>query len=311
MAQLKAIVDKLLTNVSNMYIPEGYISEQVLPLLAVKQKTGKLAKYGSNHIRIEHSLVGGRGEYRRVEPILRDSDSYSVESHGLSALVTEDDYRNVELPYDAEKDEVLGLSNLIWLNKEYALASTLSSTSVLTQNVTLTGTDQFNDYTNSDPLGDFKTARLAVYDGCGLPPNKAIMSWEVANTLAYHTQILESLGFAYNRAGQLSDQELAKAMGVEKLYIAKPKYNSAAEGQTAALTSIWGKHVVFFYAPDSAAKYQTSLGYRVAMSDQTQKRVFKNAVNNPPNSTEILCDDSYDFVISNAKAGYLIKDAIA
>ena len=311
MAQLKAQVDKLLTNVSNMYIPDGFVSEQILPLISVVQKTGKLGKYGSNHLRIEHSLAGGRGEYRRVEPIVRSSDSYSVESHGLEGMVTEDDYRNVEQPYDAEKDETLGLQNLIWLNKEYALASTLSSTSIMTLNTTLTGTDQYNDYPNSDPLGDFKDARLAIYGGCGMPPNKAVMSWEVANTLAYHTQILDALGFTYNRAGQLSDQELAKAMGVEKLYIAKPKYNSANEGQTAVLSSVWGKHIVFFYAPDSAAKYQVSLGYRVALKGQEQKRVFKYSVNNPPNSTGILCDDSYDFLISNASAGYLIKDAIA
>lgn len=311
MAQIKAIVDKLLTNVSSMYQPEGFISEQVLPLVEVKQKTGLLGKYGSDHLRIEHSMAGGRGEYRRVEPITRTTTSYQVESHGLEGLVTEDDYRNVELPFDAEKDEVIGLSNLIWLNKESALASTLTSTSIITQNTTLSGTSQYNDYLNSDPIGDFKTARLTVYNGCGMPPNAALMSWEVANTLAYHSQILSALGFAQNRSGQLSDQELGKAMGIEKLYIAKPKYNSAKEGQTASLSSVWGKHIVFFYAPDKAAPYQTSLGYRIALQGQAQKRVFKYSVNNPPNSTGILVDDSYDFLISNVGAGYLIKDAIA
>lgn len=310
MAQLKAIVDKLLTNVSQAYIPDGFISESVLPLISVQQKSGLLGKYGKNHLRIEHSLVGGRGEYRRVEPIVRSSTTYNIESHGLEGLVTEDDYRNVELPYDAEKDETIGLNNLIWLNKEYALASTLTSTSIMTQNTTLVGTDQLSDYTNSDPLGVFKTARLGVYNGCGMPPNSALMSWEVANTLAYSTGILEALGYSFNRAGQLSDQELAKAMGVENLYIAKPKYNTAKEGQTDALSSVWGKHIVFFVAPTSAAPYQTSLGYRVALKGQ-QRRVFKYAVNNPPNATGIICDDSYDFLISDVGAGYLIANAIA
>lgn len=311
MAQLKAIVDKLLTNVSQMYIPEGYISEMVLPVVESKQKTGKLGKYGKDHLRIEHSLAGGRGQYRRVEPIVRSSDSYSIESHGLEGMVTEDDYANVEQPFDAENDEVTGLSSLIWLNKEYALASTLTSTAIVTQNTTLVGTQQFSDYSNSDPIGVFKTARLAVYNGCGLPPNCALMSWEVANTLAYSPQILDALGFAYNRAGQLSEAELAKAMGIEKLLIAKAKYNSAKEGQTDVLASVWSDDIVFFYAPQKAGKYQTSLGYRVALSGQTQKRVFKYAINNPPNATGILCDDSYDFVITNVAAGYLIKDTLA
>lgn len=311
MAQLKAIVDKLLTNVSQMYVPEGYISEMVLPLLESKQKTGKIGKYGKDHLRIEHSLSGGRGQYRRVEPIVRSSDSYSIESHGLEGMVTEDDYNNVEEPFSAEQDEVTGLSNLIWLNKEYALASTLTSTSVLTQNTTLVGTQQFSDYANSDPIGVFKTARLAVYDGCGLPPNLAVVPWKVANTLAYSPQILDALGFAYNRAGQLSEAELAKAMGVDQILIPKAKYNSGKEGQSDSLADVWGDDIVMLYAPQKAGKYQTSLGYRVALSGQTQKRVFKYAINNPPNATGILCDDSYDFVITTVGAGYLIKDCLA
>lgn len=311
MSQLKAIVDKLLTNVSSMYVPEGFVCEQILPLVKAKQKTGLLAKYGMNHLRIEHSLTGGRSEYKRVEPIVRSNTGYKIESHGLEGLVTEDDYANVELPYKAEEDETLGLSTLIWVNKENALASTLTSTSVITQNTTLSGMSQFSDYNNSDPLGVFKTARLAVKAGCGMMPNAAVMDEVVANTLAYHPGILEALGYAQNRAGQLSEQELAKAMGVQKLLIAKASYNSAKEGQSDVLASIWGKHIVFMVAPDQARPYQTSLGYRVALEGREKQRVFKFAGENPPNSTKILVDDAYDFLISNVGAGYLIKDAIA
>lgn len=311
MSQLVAVQDTLLTNVSSIFVPEGYVSEDVLPLVVTKEKTGKLAKYGNNHLRIEHSLSGGKGQYRRVEAITRSTTGYEVESHGLEGLVTEDDYRNVQAPYKAEEDEVIGLSTLIWLNKESALADTLTSTSVMTQNATLSGTAQFSDYANSDPLDKFKTARLAVRDGCGLPPNFAVMDWKTANTLAYHPGILEALGFTMNRAGQLSDQELAKALGVERLYIAKAMYNSAKEGQTDVLAAVWGKHIVFGVAPVKAAPYQVSLGYRVALEGQSQKRVFKNPVFNPPNSKSILVDDSYDFLISNALAGYLLKNVIA
>lgn len=311
MAQTKAIVDKLLTDVSRMYIPEGYVSESILPVAQSKQKSGLIGKYGKSHLRIEHSLSGGRAAYRRVEPIVRSSDAYLIESHGLEGVVTEDDYSNVEQPFDAEKDEVLGLQTLIWLTKESALASALTSTAVLTQNTTLAGTDQFNDYANSDPLDVFKTARLAVYNGCGLPPNMAIMPWDVMNTLAYHPAILDALGFTQNRAGQLSEVELAKALGVEKLLVAKAKYNSAAEGQTDVLANVWGKDIVMCHVPASSGKYQTSLGYHVQLSGRSSRRVFKYDIKNPPNSTGITCDDSYDFVITDVGAGYLIKAAIA
>lgn len=311
MSQTTAIVDKLLTNVSNALVPEGYVSEDLLPVITAKQKTGKLAKYGNNHLRIEHSLVGGRGGYRRVEPITRSSTSYSVESHGLESIVTEDDYSNVELPYKAEEDEVLGLTTQIWLGKEQALADTVLSTALVTQNQTLAGTSQFSDFANSDPLAVFQTARNTVRVGCGLPPNAAVMDWATINVLAYSPQILDALGYSKNRAGQLSEEELAKAMGIERLYVARSVYNSSKEGQSDSLAAVWGKDILFFRAPEKAAPYQTSFGYRVILEGRAPRRVYKYSIDNPPNSTGIIVDDSYDFLISNASAAYLIKAAIA
>lgn len=311
MSQQKAMIDKLLTDVSQMYTPPGLIADQVLPVISVKQKTGKLGKYGKDHLRLEHSLAGGKAAYKRVSPIVRSTDSYEVESHGLEGIVTEDDYDNVEQPFDAEQDETLGLKSLIAINKELAFATAFTDSAVLTQNTTLSGTSQLSDYANSDPIGVFKAARLAVYDGCGLAPNMGIMDWSVANTLAYHPGILDALGFTMNRAGQLSEAELAKALGLDKLIIAQGKYNSSKKGQADSMVNIWGKHIVMYYAPAKAAKYQTSLGYKIELAGRGSNRVSKYAINNPPNSTGILVDDSYDVMLTDVTAAYLIKNAIA
>lgn len=309
MAQLNAIVDKLLTDVSVGYFPTGYIADQVLPFKQVVQSSGLAGTYGKEHLRIERSYIGGRGKYRRVEAVSRSSTSYLIEGHGLEGLVTESDYRNVELPFDAEKDEVEGLTHKILLEKEKVLADTLTSASIITQNVTLAGASQYSQYGTSDPIGDFKTARETIYGACGLPPNKAIMDWKTMNTLAYHPGILDALGFTQNRAGQLSPAELAKAMGVEQLLIGMVVYNSANEGQSDSLAAVWGKNVVFYHAPDKPGKYQQSLGLQLGYADK--RRVFKFEGQNPPNSTKILVDDHYDWVLTDVACAYLIKDSIA
>lgn len=306
---MKAIVDKLLTNVSSAFIPEGYISEQVLPSISVKQKTGLLGKYGNNHLRIEMSVIGGEGKYRRVKPIARSTTAYNIDGHGLEGLVTKDDYRNVELPFKAEEDEVMGLSTQLWLEKEKGLADVLGSTSIITQNTTLSGTSQLSDYTNSDPIGVFKTARQAVYDGCGMAPNKATMSWEVFNVLRYHPKLLEN--FKYVQSGYLAEDQLALALGVDKILVGKPKYNSAKEGQSDVFASVWQKDITFMVAPDKAVPYQTSLGYWVKYEGSTPRKVYKYDGQNPPESTIILVEDEYDFLISNAAAAYLVNDAVA
>jgi len=311
MAQLKAIIDKLLTNASQAYIPTGFISEQILPEISVVQKTGKLGTYGTDHLRIEAAVTGGRGKYRRVETMTRSTSSYSVDSYGLEGMVTEDDYANVEAPFDAEADETMGLTTLLWVRKEKSLADVLTSTSIITQTTTLSGTSQFSDYLNSDPLAKFSTARTTIKSGCGLPPNTAIMSWEVWQQLRYHPQILDSLGFKQNRPGGLALPELASALEVERVLIGMAMYESADEGQTSSLANIWGKHIVLAVCPPSAQKYQVSLGYRVQLSGRPARRVYKSSNTNPPNSTLITCDDSYDMMISKAAAAYLIYNAVA
>lgn len=220
MSQTRAIIDKLLTKASSMLKPEGYISEQIFPYIGFTQKTGKLAKYGHSHLRIESSITGGRGKYRRVEPITRSNVGYDIKGHGLEGLVTKDDYRNVELPYKAEEDEVIGLSSQLWTEKEFVLASALSNTGTITQNTTLSGTSQFSDYANSDPLSRFKTARAAVKNGCGKMPDTVWMDERTADVLKFHPQLLDFLGFKFAKPGGLDMDSLAKALNVKRVLIA-------------------------------------------------------------------------------------------
>lgn len=311
MSQMKAQVDKLLTGVSSGYFPKGYISEQVLPMVQSAQMSGLLGKYGTSHLRIENAVKGGRGKYRRVETQARSTQTFFIEGHGLEGFVSKDDYRNVEDPFDAEKDETDGVTTVLWLEKEKMLADTLTDTAVLTQNVTLAGGDQFSDYNNSDPLAVITTAINAIIDGAGEEPNLIIMDLKVFRKIRFHPQLLDALGYKYNRPGGLKEQEIADALGIDKILVARARYESAKEGQASAMLPCWGKHIVLCVAPESASKQQQSIGYMVRPIGSSPRKVYKEANFNPPGSTKILVEDEYDMLISNAFAGYLIKNAIA
>lgn len=311
MSQLKATVDKLLSRASNALIPEGYISEALLPSVGVKQYTGKLAQYSKQHLRIEMSIKGGRGKYPQVESHTISDTSYSVEGKGLTDIVTKEDYANKDKPYNAENDVQMGLTTKLWLGKEKSLADSLTDTAVITQNTTLAGTNQFSDYLNSDPIAQFSTARKTVRDGIGKPANTVVLDWAVWDKLRYHPQILDALGFKENRPGGLQVSELASAMGVKKVLIAEAVYNNSKQGQSDSIEAVWGKHIVFCYVPDRAMPYQVSLGYMVTIDGDSPRKVYKQNLFNPPGSKEILVEDQYDFLLSDVNGAYLIKNAIA
>jgi hypothetical protein len=309
MSQMTAVVDKLLTQASQAYLPEGYACEEILPEIRVSQTTGKLAKYGTQHLRVETSYAGGDGQYRRVEAVARSQSQYVIEGHGLQGLVTSWDKANLSSPYDSMRDETIGLTTQLMNEKEKALGDILGDTAILTQNTTLSGTAQWNDYSNSDPIGNASTARTTVQAGCGRPPNAMIMSWAVWNQIRFSSKILDALGYKYNRTGGLSHDELAQAFGVSKIIISEAMYESATEGQTSSLAACFGKHAIFAVVPDRAQPYQVSLGYRI--QKDAPRRVYKNPVINPPGATSIIVEDSYDMFISQASAAYLIKNVIA
>jgi hypothetical protein len=309
--QTRSVVDQLLTEASQGYVPQGCIADEFFPKLKFAQYTGKLVGYGKNHLRIENNVAGGKGKYRLVEPIVHSTQGFEIETHGLSSILTPRDYKNKTQPFDVEKDEVMGLSTMLMLAKEKGLADTLTSTSIITQNTTLSGTSQFSDFTNSDPVSVIKTAKKAVRDGCGMAPNAMIIPYDVAECLRFHPQLLDMLGYKYAKPGGLTDEDLAKAFRVAKVFIPDAKYNSANEGQTAVMTDVWGKDLVVAVVPDKAEKWQISLGYDIALEGSSVRKVYKNPINNPPNSTEILVDDEYDHLIADATAAYVVKAAIA
>lgn len=311
MTQLRAQVDKILSGVSSAHVPKGFISEMFLPMIQSAQYSGKLAKYGNAHLRIENSLKGGKAKYRQVETITRSTSTFLVEGHGLTSLITKEDKRNYDDPYDAEKDETIGLTTSLFLEKEKTLADTVTSTSIMTLNTTLSGTAQFNDYSNSDPITKFRNGKVAIREACGAIADTAAMDWNVLEVLKYHPMLLDALGYKYAKPGGLGVEEIASALGLRKILVADVVYNSAKEGQSDNLDPVWGKHIVLGVLPEKAAPYQVSLGYRIQIAGSQPRKVYKETKFNPPDAVEILVEDEYDMFLSNVNAGYLIKDAIA
>jgi hypothetical protein len=311
MSQMKAQVDKLLTGVSSAYIPKGFICEEILPTIQSKQYSGLLGKYGTAHLRIENSVKGGRGKYRQVEARAYSTTSYVIEGHGLEDFVSKEDYANVEDPFDAERDGVMGVTTMLWLEKEKILADSLMSTAIITQNTTLSGTSQFSDYSNSDVLGVTTVAQNTILDAVGVLPNLAVMDIRTWKVLRYHPQLLDQLGFKWDRPGGLKEDEMARALGVDKVLFGSARYESAKEGQTTSLASVWGKGIVFMVAPDKAEIMQKSVGYLIRPTGGQPRKVYKEANFNPPGSSKILVEDEYDMLISEANCAYLIASAVA
>lgn len=310
--QTGAIVSKLLTDVSNGYFPTGFIAEQILPPVYVAQTTGLVGKYTNNHLRIVTTIHTGKGPYRQLEAITVSSDTYSIEDHGLHDIITENDMRNFESPFDAEEDSTIALTLAHLIGKEYGLASTLTDPTVITQGTTLSGNSQYSnlDHADSTPLADKIVADNAIEDAVGGPSNTAIMSMKVFRYLSRHKDILGALGYTKYPPMGVSQAQLATVLQVERVLVSDAMYNAAVEGQSDDLQPIWGKDLIYARIFPPALRQKT-LGFEFRKSGTMPRQTATFIPTMPLNARGVIVTDNYDQNILNATCAYLIQDAVA
>jgi hypothetical protein len=309
----RAREDRTLADVSRRHNVEGLVADEILTKTMVKKDTGLIGKYGNEHLRIVHSLVGGLTEYPRITVDTKDTDRYVLEKHGLSVTVTEEEKDNEIKPYDALNDATIDVTERLKLGREFALSSVLTDTAVLTNNTTLSGTDQWSDYTASNPLENIRAARASVYAATGKDLRQkggfALLPWDVENYLSMHPDLLELYKYTGSVGNGLTLDQLRQALKVDRIILAMSQYDSSKEGQTPVITPTWGKHVIFGFAPKTGSKKITTMGFNVSKTSSV--RVFRDRITNPPNAEEIKVDITYDDLITDVGAAYLIKDAVA
>ena len=307
-ARLTALQDAYLSKVSNMLTPHGLVSGQVLPFIAVKETTGLIANYGNVHLQAANSRVGGDGKFKKVESVERDRLNYLLERHGLYDVVTQDDYRNVIAPYQAEVDVTVGLTSILMTERERAFKN-LFAASELTQGINKTAaTEKYKDPT-SDPFGDFQDAHNTVLEMAGVSPDVVICPRKVANVLRTHPQIRDFFrrGASQGKGGPIIEEELKMAFGVNRMFIPE----SPEADSTGAISQIWPDDIIFLVAPPAAARRQVSFGYRLGDNvGGGDVRIWKFATTNPPLGLDVLAGINWEFKTVNPLAGYAIRNAI-
>lgn len=115
------------------------------------------------------------------------------------------------------------------------------------------------DAANSIPIQDIKLKIRAIRTLTGFTPNTLTLSPDVLNVLENHDDIMERI--KYTQRGVVSLDLLANLFGVSRVLEAKAIKNTAAEGQSAAMSDIFTKHALLTYAPSAPALEEASAGY--------------------------------------------------
>jgi hypothetical protein len=320
-------VDRELSNISTG-MGDSQTDQFVGPLLFQTKRVGdKSNKYRvwnrDSWGRAMDDLRGPGGRAVELPPTTLSRDSYYTQEHAIAGVVPIEDDANADPigGFNALADETERVTNTILVNRENAMMS--KATTVANYNasyaVTLSGTSQWNDYTNATPIADAKTGFDAILAAIGRPPNGAIMGRQVYRKLEDFPTILDRI--------KIGTQVGNKAL-IEQLFdwpsitIANAQILTSAYGATEAVSYEWGKDVLLYYNPpggpnrkDPAYGYEFSRPVAGANGDLMPTEKWYE-IQRKSNVVRVSREYALKFItvdgsgLSNG-AGYLIKNAVA
>ena len=173
--------------------------------------------------------------------------------------------------------------------------------------VTLSGTSQWSDYTNSDPL----SAILAAMDLQVMRPNVGVMGRAVATKLRSHPKICKAVFGNNTDSGVVPIRALADLLELDDLYVGDGWLNTASPGQPAALSRCWGKDAAFIYRDKLAGpEGSVSFGFTAQFGDP-----FAGTIEDPDvgmrGGVRVRSGESVLELITANDLGYIFKGAVA
>lgn len=302
-------VDPVLTQLSIGYQNSAYIADTLFPTLSVKQQSGKHFIYDKGRFRVEDNKRGAGAKSKEVTLNLTTGLPYFCEDHALKQFVTDEDADNAVAPRDPYVDATENVSELHLVAKEVELATALTSTGTMTQNTTLSGTSQWNDYSNSDPFSAIETGKQTVHAAIHVDPNTLVLGKQVWDKIKHHPAFLERV--KYSQKGVISEDLLASLVGVDRVIVAAAGKNAAVEGQSDSMSYIWGKNAILAYINPRVAQKMITLGLTYQWKERKVERLRGTDEEDRKGTFIRVGDHYYDQQLVSASAGYLIKDAVA
>jgi hypothetical protein len=265
-----------LTNISIAFMQNAnnFIADKVFPVVPVTKDTDKY-------------YVWDRGDFNRDEMQLRapntesagggfrlSSDTYYCNHFALHKDISGRERQNADTPVNLELAATQYLTQQLLIKKEKDFVSNYMTTSVWGTDYTGVAStpsagqfDQWDDYSNSDPIADIGAARLAIAGATGFMPNTLVLGAQVLEKLENHPDLVDRIKYGQKKNSDVAivdNSALAAVLKVERVLVSYAIQNTAAEGAAESSSFITGKSALLLYTPSTPSLMQAASGYTFA-----------------------------------------------
>src|SRR5690348_16519048 len=128
--------DENLTAIAQSYANKTFYAERLYTVIKVPNRKGHYYEWDQANLRAEDDLRTGRAESKVVDDDATRKQFGPLKEHSLKTFISSDDQRESEID-NLEAKRTERLRHRMLINKEVALAATLSDTAIITQSKTL------------------------------------------------------------------------------------------------------------------------------------------------------------------------------
>lgn len=306
------VVQQELTGVVKRYRNVGYIADAILPRVIVGKAEFKYTSFNkADGFTIPNTLVSRTGRVTEVE-FSGTEVTDSVRDYGLEDAIPVADIMNAAGPFQPTVVAAEMLAELVALDREKRVAdSVFAAGSYPAGNkTTLSGTSQWSDQTNSNPVTAISDAIYTMMQR----PNIMVVGAATWSKLRTHPKVVDAVkGIGGATAGIVARQAIAELFELDEVLVGEGFYNSANKGQTASYGRLWGKHCSLIYRTTAALGgrmnsptfgFTAQFGDRVAMVNADANVGLRGG-------QRIRVGESVKEVIVASDMGYFFENAVA
>lgn len=295
------------------------IADEILPRIDTGSKFTWI-KYGvAQGYTIPDTQVGRKGKLNEVDFNGTEVQDATLDFGLIHAIPYADMLEYEAMPKPASGGPMhpreiatMFLTHLVQLAREVRVASLVFDAAqyAAANKATLSGTSQWSDYTNSNPVA-------AINDALDVPlirPDTLTIGRLAWTKLRQHPRMVEAVkgtGAGLGAQGMVSRQQVADLFELRQVLVGGSQYNTAKPGQTPTYARAWGKHALLSYSSRMSAEMrQPTLGFtaqfgpKVAGSkiDDTIGLRGGESVRVGEGVKEVLCAPDVAYLFTNATA---------
>jgi hypothetical protein len=317
-------VDDILTQISVAWPNLGLVGENLFPAVPVAKQSDKYYVFGRELFQVENDFRAPGTAANEIPGYKLSTDSYFAQEHSLQTPVADEVRWNADSPLAPDRDATELVTMRIWLGREKAmkdLATTAANYST-GNTVTLSGTSQWSDYVNSDPISNLRTGKSAIHAKIFMEPNVGIFPYQVMTILEDHPDFIERI--KYSERGIVTADLVGSIIGLPRIVVPGVGISSSALGQPITVGYLWGKDVILAWVPPRPGLRVPAFGYEYSWRGNPggQAQYVDRWREEHRKSDLVRVCRYYDLKLTalgdgavgdsgKAIAGYLIKTAVA